>query len=76
MSENNEWRPIETAPVAELEFVEVVLLCRSTSKGGAVMPAIWDGEKWQSFSLVGMIPYVEPTHWMPLPPPPATQGDQ
>lgn len=70
MPNAGDWQPIETANLEELEFVRVVLVGRSTSKNGAVMPAIWDGEKWQGLSIVGMIAYQNPTHWMPLPAPP------
>lgn len=62
------WQPIETAK--PIEFVDVVLLCRS-GKPRSVSPCFWDGDKWRLLSLVTPpLEYVDPTHWMPLPEPP------
>ena len=62
-----EWRPIEEAnPV---EYVDVVILSRNDGADG-VMPAIWDGDEWKGLSIIGMIPYQAPTHFMELPEPP------
>lgn len=64
-----EWQPIETAPKDGRD----VLLCRLDDDGSYWMEtATWWVRAW---AVVGAIrePYViefEPTHWMPLPPPP------
>lgn len=72
--EMREWLPIETAPT-EYEYVEVVLLCRE-GKPRSVMPAVYDGFNWRSLSVAGMLEYVNPTHWQPLPDPPALSSNR
>lgn len=66
------WQPIETAP--REEFINLVLLGRDTGNGG-VLPCIFDGEKWLAVSIAGLMPYRDPTHWMPLPEPPIQSHD-
>jgi hypothetical protein len=64
----NQWRPIETAP-KDGTFIDLWV-------GDRVANAKWSNGEWQELELewewmswqaIG----VTPTHWMPLPPPPA-----
>lgn len=73
--EDDGWRPIETAPKTEGEWI--------FASAGNKIPMVtgWDedGQMWFTFNLVFENVYHrqnpswrwEPTHWMPLPPPPA-----
>lgn len=66
----SEWQPIETAPKGG-----PLLLWVDTDDGGEPMVLyrnadgdwLYDGEPTYCASF-----YLNPTHWMPLPPPPAT----
>ena len=75
------WQPIETAPKdgtilvfgqpSDLEMDGAILV---SYKGPAIYSAAWD-EIDEAFCLSGgswLGPFVEPTHWMPLPKPPET----
>jgi hypothetical protein len=62
-----DWQPIETAP--REEFTSVVLVARDHGNR-CVMPALFDGDRWQSISIAGLMPFRDPTHWQPLPEPP------
>jgi hypothetical protein len=65
----SEWQPIETAPKDK-----TILLWRSTY-GKPVAGHVLAGDLWGAFTPgVPMLfqKHIEtPTHWMPLPPPPA-----
>lgn len=80
MADVNGWLPIETAP----QDGTWVMLC------GGVINYGWDGDSeppvvvgqragavwqfaWYDSGYYGE--YEEPTHWMPLPPPPITKGE-
>ncbi len=74
-----EWQPIETAPKDGTH-----ILAHGTyqwedyvhnQKSGSVVVAWYDAEGWgvSCWVLVNSNPYqdrCQPTHWMPLPPPP------
>ena len=72
-----EWQPIETAPKNE-----VILLYGEIdphpddeqlhSKGARRVAGYWDqiDEAWSSTTSTWAGPWIKPTHWMPLPPPP------
>ena len=55
-----EWQPIETAP----KDGTAILIREARCSGIAVQ--YFAGWKYEN----GSICYLEPTHWMPLPPPP------
>lgn len=61
----NEWRDIETAPKDGTKFI-AWCVCEQTGDGWLVSDCDWWGDKWFS-SGDGV---VNPSHWMPLPPPP------
>lgn len=65
----SEWRPIETAP----KDGTLVLL----SIGGEVHIGLftngWGGPDWYDYDEKGAFMF-EPTHWMPIPPPPAEEA--
>lgn len=68
-----EWRPIETAP---REGETRIMLARPNIK-----PFIGFWSNWNHWWTDGAvdasrdhIPCCIPTHWMPLPPPPSTEG--
>lgn len=58
-----EWRLVRTAP---MNGTEVLIYCRGRS-GGAQHVALWNGIEWTDGSGATLVP----THWMPLPAPPA-----
>lgn len=65
-----EWQPIETAP----QDGNPLLLWVETDDGGEPMILYRDGNGHWLFEneLIQSAPfYLEPTHWQPLPPPPA-----
>lgn len=66
-----EWQPIETAP-QDVEWINTILVSRARGKR-ATMPAVFDGERWMAVTIARLIPYSDPTHWMPLPEPPEQQ---
>lgn len=68
-----DWQPIDTAPKDAL-----VLLCGRYQNGERLKyPLVgrWHSayEKWEAFARVTCL--MVPTHWMPLPPPPATGAE-
>ena len=63
-----EWQPIETAPKGDR------ILVSGTEIGACVASAGWDNEtpdkiRWEVVNEI----IVNPTYWMPLPPPPETK---
>jgi hypothetical protein len=70
------WKPIETAPS---DGTRILTWGRLHDDGGvdmgetpSVQYSFWDGQHWYSDDLGTH----QPTHWMPLPKPPADhQGD-
>jgi hypothetical protein len=66
-----EWQPIETAP----KGIEQVLLRVPTrfAKWGSALACqgYWMSKYWVIFNADEAVQRVEPTHWMPLPAPPA-----
>lgn len=66
------WRPIETAPRDGTWFLAVWndsrLTAVSTPAYGVIM---WDGDEWREADDI----VSEPTHWLPLPTPPAVEGE-
>jgi hypothetical protein len=65
----DDWQPIETAK--PVEYIDVFLIARDTGVR-CVMPAFWDGSDWRSLSILGSLIFKNPTHWQPLPAPPAS----
>jgi hypothetical protein len=68
-----EWQPIETAPTNGKQFIcwngeEMLIL--NKPKGHAL--GRWEkiSKKWTG----SFVRFDNPTHWMPLPPPPNTGG--
>lgn len=61
-----EWRPIESAPK---DGTPILTYCPQGPKYGkwAVRQNVWRDGAWQYSNQ----PYWPPTHWMPLPEPPA-----
>lgn len=70
--EHRAWRPIETAPRDGTE----VLVCRTYAHNRPEYAvAAWNGEEWRDMGDIGWAGMHgdegnQPTHWMPLPPPP------
>lgn len=70
---NDAWQPIETAPKDGTEFLAWV----HTAAGGRVATVQWlDGQWVESYDLAGWMPEYGPTHWRPLPDPPALSSLQ
>jgi Protein of unknown function (DUF551) len=61
------WRPIETAPNDQR------IIIGSFPKGCIDVTLVWPDFNKESFTMVSGDFYA-PTHWMPLPPPPAERG--
>jgi hypothetical protein len=59
-----EWRPIETAPKDGIDIL--------VSDGERISVAYYDRYWWITSWTVEILTF-DPTHWMPLPPPP---GDE
>lgn len=71
------WQPIETAPK---EGGHILLFASQKGEGSDVhwngtfvTSGYWDGvdEAWCATGSNWTGPFLEPTHWMPLPPPPS-----
>jgi hypothetical protein len=60
------WQPIETAP--SFLLILVTTNVKSADKNYRQEPALayWNGKKWARLANAW-----QPTHWMPLPDPPA-----
>lgn len=69
------WQPIETAPRDKhLLLYGTQLPCEGINMAGPVhFTGYWDAidEAWCSTGSTWTGPFYEPTHWMPLPRPPA-----
>lgn len=61
-----EWQPIETAP---RDGTRILLFREGWHVNCAV--GYWRID-WHEFAPVGGECFPQPTHWMPLPPPPST----
>lgn len=66
----SEWQDISTAPKDELIFAV-------DRKRGYASLVISDGAEWEALTFEGSRTGTGfyPTHWMPLPPPPAQEGE-
>jgi hypothetical protein len=64
-----EWQPIETAPKDGTQIIGFRWPCEDNRKAWPHMCSIahWDGFNWRWMNGH----YLPPTHWMPLPEPPA-----
>jgi len=72
------WRPIETAPKDETEII--LFVPRSTPTTGKwIVPnprtetPFW---YWSTYDTHGAVGPIYPTHWVPLPQPPALKGGE
>lgn len=63
-----DWQPIETAPRDGK-----TLLMWAPGFGLGALVLYWMNDYWRE-PANGLGLKVEPTHWMPLPPPPRTEG--
>ena len=67
------WQPIETAPKDGNTILAGWKVC-SKRKEWFIQPVIFSGGNWlHSWDEDDTLP-LEPTHWMPLPTPPVTEG--
>jgi hypothetical protein len=84
----NKWQPIETAPMDGTAVLVMRDIWPGTSTGRALecnghntyVAKWWSGERkgagaWVCYMDAVQDPYcpIDPTHWMPLPPPPAAE---
>lgn len=60
------WRPISEAPKDSTGIIGWFPVCRCS------FDMVWNGERWSSFGGQGDFYGEQPTHFMPLPPPPET----
>ena len=60
-----QWRPIEEAPKDEL------ILVGPTKRMGICAAMNHSRDGWVTETCADWVPIYTPTHWMPLPPPPA-----
>jgi hypothetical protein len=71
--EVSEWQPIETAPETDVVLLWTPM---NIKKLGAALPLT--GYQMHGFWVIvnadSAVQRVEPTHWMPLPPPPKEPG--
>ena len=67
-----EWQPIETAYFAGVMHNNSRVLLLTPPYGAG--SGHWDGLKWVSHFCINK--GANPTHWMPLPPPPTTEGEE
>lgn len=66
----SEWQPIETAPKDGTEIVG-----HDAKTGTSHVTCVWRGGWYDPDDhYYSEAPEFIPTHWMPLPPPPTTQG--
>lgn len=60
------WQSVKKPP----REYEVVLIGRDKGRRCS-MPGYWTGEHWLAFVISGTMEFLNPTHWQPLPAPPA-----
>jgi len=68
----SEWKDISTAPKDGTRILAPNLMERSVTIG------VWTelyGGCWYDLTVGHLNGYWKPTHWMPLPPPPAPKGE-
>ncbi len=65
-----EWQPIETAPTGDR--ITILIYC---PESGIIYQAYRFGgdDRFRMYNSGGRIIYQSPSHWMPLPDPPATK---
>ena len=71
----SEWQPIETAPRDGQLVVLFVPHAEPSVSVGSCDPDESDAKQWMFIEFDLMASYYTPTHWMPLPTPPAPKGD-
>lgn len=52
-------------------FIQPVLIARDEGVR-CVLPGYYSGEKFISTTISGSSTFINPTHWIPLPPPPVS----
>ena len=76
----SDWQPIESAPKDQhvLLFATVPPTDSLDMGGPVILSGYWDAmdDAWCSTLATVFGPFVDPTHWMPLPPPPAKEAGQ
>lgn len=65
------WQPIETAPV---DGTRVLLFVPPYGAMSGHFDKYGTGRRWNAHSAINR--EAQPTHWMPLPEPPALEGEQ
>lgn len=65
-----QWRPIEEAPKDEL------ILVGPTKRMGTCAAMNHSRDGWVTETCADWVPIYTPTHWMPLPPPPAGETNE
>jgi hypothetical protein len=78
----NEWRPISTAPKDDVLLLYGTLYGSDDEwllpKGLIRACGYWEklDEAWALTDTTWAGPFIKPTHWQPLPPPPASNGGE
>lgn len=71
-----DWQPIESAPKDGTQFVMLDNAVKTATVGHWMADVAWINEgalAGQALAKPCWFPLATPTHWMPLPPPPAEQ---
>jgi hypothetical protein len=66
-----QWRPIETAPKDETEILLFIPDMQGYPDNPRIVSAYWGICGWTDNAAVGCQTWGNPSHWMPLPNPPA-----